>query len=184
MKKIFCLLFCLVTLTCQAQRVNMKKYMKGAVPVVEGVVMFSHDYTVAGASEERLFTLLQAFAGSLVEASDFEDYAKVTMQSRENRRVVANLRDKLVFSQRKWKTDTTTVSYRLLMFYEEGRVHAQLQDFVYSYEGDVLKAERWITDEYALKDGGKALRKGSGKFRKATVDFAEQLFARLEEALK
>ena len=54
MKKIFCLLFCLVTLTCQAQRVNMKKYMKGAVPVVEGVVTFSHDYTVAGASEERL----------------------------------------------------------------------------------------------------------------------------------
>ena len=54
MKKIFCLLFCLVTLTCQAQRVNMKKYMKGAVPVVEGVVTFSHDYTVAGASGFRL----------------------------------------------------------------------------------------------------------------------------------
>ena len=43
--------------------------------------------------------------------------------------------------------------------------------------GESYKAEEWITDQAAIAKSGKKLYPRSGKFRKKTIDRAEEIFA-------
>ena len=53
----------------------------------------------------------------------------------------------------------------------------------YPNEPRNIAAEEWITDEYALNKSKTKLNRISGKFRKATIDFADKTFDSAANAL-
>ena len=53
----------------------------------------------------------------------------------------------------------------------------------YQNEPEKSLAEEWITDEYALNKSKTKLNRISGKFRKATIDFADKTFDSAANAL-
>ena len=185
MKKLLILLICMSSVTGFAQKNNSKDYLKGKVPVKDGLVTFGRGIEAQGKTKAQLFSKMLDFTKRLVKDSKHDDYSQITMQSEENRRIVANVRETVCFAKKKWVTDATEMSYRILIEYEDGKAYAQIQDIVYDYEdAKGLKAEKWITDEYALKNNGTALRKDSGKFRKTTIDRANEILNGLAEAVK
>jgi colicin import membrane protein len=50
-------------------------------------------------------------------------------------------------------------------------------------EGLKVKAEEWITDQYALNKKGTKLSRISGKFRRKTIDRKDNIFERIDAAL-
>lgn len=185
MKKLLFLLLCLIATTVSAQKNAAKNYLKGSVVVKDGLVTFDKTFDAPGMNKAQLFTKMLAFANQLVKDSQHDKYSKITMQSEQNQRIVANVRETIYFKKRKWSTDASEMSYRILMEYSDGKAYAKIQDIVYDYEdAQGLKAEKWITDEYALKNDGKEFKKDSGKFRKYTIDRANAILTSLANTIK
>ncbi len=185
MKKLLFLLLCLIATAAPAQKNNARGYLKGNVAVKDGLVTFDKSIDAPGMSKSQIFTKMLAFTNQLVKDSQHDKYSKITMQSEKNQRIVANICETVYFKKKKWTTDTAEMSYRILIEYSDGKAYAKIQDIVYDYE-DVkgLKAEKWITDEYALKNNGTEFKKDSGKFRRATIDRARTILNSLADAIK
>ena len=47
-----------------------------------------------------------------------------------------------------------------------------------------VKADEWITDKYALNKKKTKLLKGSGKFRRKTIDRKDNIFGKICKALQ
>ena len=74
------------------------------------------------------------------------------------------------------------MKYRIIIECKEHACTLQLAGIRYEYnvsyqnEPEKYLAEEWITDEYALNKSKTKLNRISGKFRKATIDFADKTF--------
>jgi hypothetical protein len=185
MKKIIVLLLSLLTCFGYAQKVNLNNYLKGKVPVQNGSVVFEKTFSVPGKSKAEIYTNLLGFMQGVVKDSDHKDYSKMTLQDEKNGYLVSNIQELMYFKHKSWVTDCADFFYRILITCSDGEVNMKIQDISYNYENDLnIKAEKWITDVYALSKNGKTLRKDTGKFRQFTIDRVQQLMANAEQAAK
>ena len=88
----------------------------------------------------------------------------------------------IVFSSTALSLDRAMMKYRIIIECKEHACTLQLAGIRYEYnvsyqnEPEKYLAEEWITDEYALNKSKTKLNRISGKFRKATIDFADKTF--------
>ena len=185
MKKIIFILMSILPCLCCAQKVNLQKYLKGQLPMQNGQVVFEKDFQVAQKSQAQIYDLMLSYVKQLVKNSKHDDYSKLTLQDADKGLIVANVQELMYFKHKAWNADCTDFFYRILVSITSGKVNVKVQDITYNYEGDTgLKAERWITDKYALTKDGKDFRKDTGKFRRLTMDRAGQILEEAEQAVK
>lgn len=158
-----------------------KKYGYGAVPVVEGKVVFSENFKLEGKTKAEIFNKLNAYAGQLAKGGDAMPQCRVTTSDENNGIVAVNMEEWMVFKQTAWVTNRTRFYYQLLFQIAEGGYTATLRNIHYLYDeerngGLSYSAEEWITDDKALVKKGTKLSKYSGKFRTFTIDRKDQLF--------
>lgn len=191
MKKIVILLMLLVpTLIIGKRVIDYKNYLSGKVPVVNGMVTFEKSLNFSGMSKAQVFEKALQYVNGLVESSEHSDYSRITSQSADEGTIAASITEFMYFKKKKWETDFCHFRYQYLIQCSEGKADIKIQRLSYIYDEDRnsananYQAEGWITDDYAIKTGGKILKKEPGKFRIATIDRIQQIFTDTENFIK
>lgn len=182
MKKIALLLAITFPIALFAQKSKIpEKYAAGTVPVVDGAVVFSKEYTLKSRSSEQIYDSLLAFAKTLIHADNSLPQCKITTDDKQNKLLAINMEENIYFKKKAWVTDYTRMYYQLLYQIRDGGFTVTMRHIRYLYEeerngGFKYDAETWITDDVAIVKNGKKLSRLSGKFRMKTIDRKDDLF--------
>lgn len=184
MKKLLFALFMLLPLTMFAkQKVDDSKYLKGAVPEVNGIVTFHKAFAVPGKSKKEIYKVMKEYLNNMVEKSIPAPvpYARMSQDSQDT--LVAQVCEWQVYKQKFLNLDRSRFRYTLNVFINDGKVSIDMTRLAYYYMEDQegnngvnYRAEEWINDANALNKAGTKLLPKSNKFRRKTVDRAEAIF--------
>lgn len=193
MKKIILLLMLILPVVAMAEKVkedkNAPKYLKGAVPVENGVVTFRKSFRVPGQTDQQLYENMLFFVKDNLVAKGIEDaWTRVINDGKEDGTIAARVEEWMVFSKKFLALDQTRMRYQITVTTGNGKVDICITQISYLYGeewmenkptgkgGEVYRAEEWITDEHALNKKGTKVLSESGKFRRKTIDRIEELF--------
>lgn len=164
-----------------------QKYLQGAVPVVDGSVVFSKTIEVPGKSAFEIYNIIGKFLqdetreanqiNSLLVKADTTDYE-----------LGARYEEWLVFKSNAISLDRTRFYYVLKAVCQNGKAALEMSHIKYLYEEERnpqrYKAEEWITDKEAVNKKNTKLLPLTGKFRRKTIDRKDYLFSKIEDLLK
>ena len=185
MKKILLALFALLSITAGAKSDVDSKYLAGAVPEENGMVVFRKSFRVPGKSQQDVLAGVKDFVVNDLVGKVIEGLrTRVISDGQEGGLVVARVEEWMVFKNKPLYLDRTRFRYQLSAKVTGDKVEMEISQISYYYaeqtdgtNGESYKAEEWITDQAAIAKSGKKLYPRSGKFRKKTIDRAEEIFA-------
>jgi len=198
MKKIFVMAMMMMPLAAVAQDntweqttvVNAdQKYLAGAVPEVNGKVVFSTTIKAEGKSKKQIYeTLLDEMTKMTTESNQFEQ-SRITLSDDQNyKQIVASYQEWLVFKNKPLNLDRTRFFYTIIADIKDGEANVQLTRIHYLYDEErdpfTYQAEEWITDRYGLNKKQTKLSRVSGKFRRKTIDRKDYIFNRFTQLLQ
>ncbi|WP_165157335.1 DUF4468 domain-containing protein [Parabacteroides sp. ZJ-118] len=178
---LFALLFIPALLFAQADR----HYLAGAVPVVDGKVVFTREINTPSLSQAQIHQQLVKWGQENFNTKE----SRVAYQNEANGEIAIIGETYVVFSRTALSLDRAMMKYRIIIECKGHTCTLRLTGIRYEYdvsyqdEPERYLAEEWITDEYALNKDQTKLNRISGKFRKATIDFADQTFDSAANAL-
>ncbi|MCP9611418.1 DUF4468 domain-containing protein [Coprobacter tertius] len=183
------LAFSPVLAAAQKQEKDMSRYMAGAVPVKNGMIVFSKTFEVPGATEKQIYDEVLKWAQNRFSTpennEDVNIQRVIQFANPQEGKIVAQAMEYIVFSKKILYIDRTTVKYLAIITCKPGQCTMEITNISYIYDQpNVLnkyKAEDWITDKKAIrKDKLWAI---PGKFRVGTIDFVDSLFNELQTVL-
>lgn len=205
MKKFFITILALVPLTLWAQdntwerpeieeeetkevSVNPnQKYLRGAVPMVDGRVVFSKTIEAPGKSAAQIYNILQKYMQKMAKEKN-QINSQVALADSVKHMLAGRYEEWLVFKSVALWTDKTRLYYVLEVNCHDGRADINMCRIHYLYDEyrkpQRLTAEEWITDKEAVNKKNTKLLPISGKFRRKTIDRKDFLFNKLETLLK
>lgn len=183
----------ITTKKIHARSQDVNHYLKGAVPEVNGKVVFTQEVALPGMTKEQIYQKVAAFYSLRFAANsskgDWRDtdffrnieYANVTKADKAAGVLAAQGAEEMIFSNKALSKDYTHVYYIFDAQIEDGKATFTMHNIFYVYVGGSDKAERipaeqWITDKEGLNKKGEPARI-SGKFRIKTIDLFEELCA-------
>ncbi len=190
MKHLLISLLLLLPLALNAKAKDDSKYLAGAVPEVDGQIVFSKTFRVPGKTQQEIHDILEAWANGLVEASIPApgSYARVMGSSEDT--IVVRVCEWIVFKKKPLYLDRTRFRYQLTVNLDGDQVSMSATSLYFYYgedmegeKGQLIKAEEWISDKEALNKAQTKLYPKSDKFRRHTVDRMESLFNSAMDAL-
>lgn len=173
------------------------KYLKGAVPEIDGKVVFSFEQDVPGKTAQQLYEAAYQFLdtltrGDLQYIADMKDgpqrISRISIVNRNENTIVAVFDEWLTFTSNFINLDRTRFKYAFIVKCTDGHVYATIDRICYLYEEGrttelTVKAENWINDKNALNKKGDKLNRSTAKFRRKTVDRVQQIFKDFKLAL-
>jgi len=169
------------------QATDDSKYLAGAVPEVDGKVVFSRQISAPGKSAAQVYDLLQARLQQMAQAEG-QIKSEVAIVNPSTREIGATFEEWMVFKKSAIVLDRTRFYYTLHVQCSDGRADVTISRLRYLYEEERdpqrLTAEEWITDREALNKKQTKLLKLSAKFRRKTVDRMDEVLNVLTDALK
>lgn len=164
---------------------NLDKYLSGAVPEVDGKVVFSKDYSVPSLSENEVYNRSLKWVDGVLANNQS---SRVLIADQEKGSVVAMNERYMVFKSSFITIDRATVSYLIDMKTSAGAATISVKRIKYLYNDANgkparLDAEEWITDKNALNKSKTKMFPGTKKFRMKTVDMVDSLFTSYQNAL-
>lgn len=178
---LFALLFIPALLFAQEDQ----HYLAGAVPVADGKVVFTREINAPSLSKAQIYQQLLKWGQENFNTKD----SRVAYQNEAKGEIAIIGEEYIVFSSTALSLDRAMMKYRIIIECKEHACTLQLAGIRYEYnvsyqnEPEKYLAEEWITDEYALNKSKTKLNRISGKFRKATIDFADKTFDSAANAL-
>ena len=165
------------------------EYIKeGAVPVVDGKVVFTHDISLPGKSAQQVYDLAYTALDSLAHSGN-QIASGIALINRKEHIIAARYQEWLDFSRSFISLDRTKFSYTIVATCADNKLHLSLERIAYNYEeerqtGFKTTAEKWITDKYAVNKKRTRLISGTAKFRKKTIDRKNAIFKYIDERVK
>ena len=166
---------------------DMGKYLaKDAVVVKDGYVVFAEDVKLLdGLSAAQVGDVagkwLDEYLGKFDKASN-------RIISKSANKLVAVGDRELVFTDNAISLDKCRISYVLTVEWSESDCQIRIERIRYVYDDgkgpDRFTAESYITDENSVNKSRTKLTPVTGKFRKKTIDFADEVFASFKESFK
>ena len=177
---LFCL--CLPTML-QAQDRDDSKYLAGAVPEVDGKVVFTKEFSIPGMSQDEIYERLLNWMDARLEKN--ENTSRVVFSDKEKGQIVGVGDEWIVFSSTALSLDRTQILYQLTITCQPEKSILEVEKIRFNYrEGkEKYNAEEWIVDKYALNKTKTKLVRGLAKWRRKTVDFVDDLCLGAAEAL-
>lgn len=193
MKKILLVLLLLLPIMTMAQKSkedkHAAKYLKGAVPVENGIVTFKKTFRVPGQTDAQLYDNMLFFVKDNLVVKGIEDaWTRMISDGKEDGIIAARVEEWMVFSKKFLSLDQTRLRYQISITTGKEAVNITVTQISYLYGeeweenkpsgtgGEIYRAEEWITDEHALNKKGTKVLSGSGKFRRKTIDRMEEIF--------
>lgn len=150
------------------------KYLTGAVPEVDGKVVFMREFDLPGIDQNSIYEHVYAWLDNRMKASG--NGSRIAYSEKEKGQIVASGEDYLVFSNSALSLDRTLMTYNLVVLCKPGKCEMQLERIRYNYEDNKYTAEEQIADNVALNKKKTAIFRGYKKFRVKTIDYVDELF--------
>ena len=164
-----------------------QKYLAGAVPEVDGKVVFKTTVDAPGKSVQQVYDIVLDYMKKLVHEPNQFEQSRVVLEDK-GRQVGATLQEWLVFKSTALQLDRTRLLYNLIVDCADGKADVTMSriNYIYDEERDPQHyvAEEWITDKWGLNKKQTKLARVSGKFRRKTIDRKDFLFNKFAELLK
>ena len=183
---LFTLLFCLPLFVTAQQ--NDNKYMAGAVPEVNGQVVFQQTFAIKGKSKAEIYQVMNAFVKRLTQADNQLSRTRIMEENPQSGTISARFEEWMVFKKKILYLDRTRFNYQLNVTCSDGKCKMAVTQISYYYREDMegqngvsYKAEEWISDKEAINKAGTKLYPISGKFRKKTIDRVDSIFKQARE---
>ncbi|MBQ8673035.1 MAG: DUF4468 domain-containing protein [Bacteroides sp.] len=166
-----------------AQERDDSRYLEGAVPEVDGKVLFTKEFSIPGMSKEEIYDRSKEWLEMRMEQN--ENTSRIVYEQAEEGLMVGLGQEWVVFSSSALSLDRTMMSYQLTLDCQTEKCVMTLGKIRYNYRDGKEKytAEEWIVDKYALNKAKTKLVRGLAKWRRKTVDFNDQLAKELATAL-
>ena len=172
-----------VTTTANADQ----KYLEGAVPVVDGQVVFETTIKAPGKTGRQIYDIMLNQLQLLTQGPEQFEQSSVTLQNADQLQIVGNYQEWLVFKNKPLNLDRTRLFYHLFVDCRDGEATVKMTRIVYLYDEErdpqTYYANEWITDRYGLNKKKTKLARVSGKFRRKTIDRKDYLFEKFTIAL-
>ncbi len=164
------------------------KYLAGAVPTVDGKVVFSTTLKAPNKSANEIYSILKKYMLRMTKEKNQFETSYLSIQDSVNHMLAGVYQEWLVFKSSGLSLDRTRFKYTLIAQCEDGKADITISRISYLYEEErnpqKYTAEEWITDENALRKSKQKLLPISGKFRRKTVDRKDYLFNKMQSLLK
>lgn len=175
MGKIIC--FLVIVVACMPMFLfaqDDSKYLAGAVPEVDGKVVFTKEFDLKGADRDAIYDRVYEWLDNRMAAN--ENNSRILYTNKEEGQIVAQGEEYLVFSSSAFSLDRTMMNYNLVVLCESGKCEMRVDRIRYKYEDNRYTAEEQISDQVALNKKKASLYRGNRKFRVKTVDYVNDLF--------
>lgn len=167
-------LACLPILTIAQE--SKAQYLSGAVPVVDGKVVFSREFSIPGMSQEQIYERMMNWMTERLKKNNSTN-SRVVYSDETQGSIAGMGQEWIVFKSSALSLDRTLISYQITATCEPGKCVIAIEKIRYLYgEKEKYTAEDWITDKYALNKAQTKMVRGLAKWRTKTVDFANDLF--------
>ena len=182
MKKIILLLFIFLPFAATAQnKGDISKYLKGAVKITNGEVTFDKTYEVPNKDKFQIFELLKEYTQkNIIEGENHLQQCGITESDSVRGLLAATMEEYLYFKRTAFVSHRVRFYYQLIYKIEDGKFNVQMRRMQYLYDDintdEIYDAEKWITDNNALKKNGTQLTRIGGKFRRFTIDRKDEIF--------
>lgn len=166
---------------------DMGRYLaKDAVPVVDGHVVFTNNVAILdGNTQEKIGEMARKWLDTYLAGFDV---AKNRVISSAPGEIVAMGDRELVFTDNAIAYDAAQMSYVLTIRYTASESSVEISRVKYVYNDGTgtrrITAEEYIVDEFAVNKKGTKLTPITGKFRKKTLDFVDEVFGSFNETFK
>lgn len=190
MKKILLALLLVLPLSVFAKG-DDSKYLEGAVPEVNGIVTFHKAFGLPGKSKKEIYDVMKAYMQNMVDKSIPSpiNYARFLQDTPDT--LVAQVCEFQVYKQKFLNLDRSRFRFTMNVIIENGKVSLDITRISYYYQEDMegnngitYRAEEWISDKAALNKAKTKLLPKSDKFRRKTVDRAEELFEEIMDTFE
>lgn len=165
-----------------------RPYLKGAVPEVDGKVVFTTEIDAPGKSAAEVYDMVYAELERLTQDEHQVGDSRIALVNREEKSIVATFSEWLVFSDKLLVLDRAEMSYVVLAKCFKGKASITIERITYKYDTDrnpgVIPAEELISDKMMLSNNGTKLKKQNSKFRKKTVDRMKNIFEEMKRGIK
>lgn len=170
-----------------SKEIKDAKYLKGAVPEVNGKVVFSTSINAPGKTADEVFDIVKTYLVKMTGEKN-QQAASLVVDNKEKHELGATFNEWLVFKSNSIMLDQTRMLYVLKVRCSDGKADIEMTNIRYVYD-EARKAmrytaEEWITDKEALNKKGTRLLPVSAKFRRKTIDRKDFLFNIFESLLK
>lgn len=165
-----------------------QKYLAGAVPVVDGRVVFSATIDAPGKSAAEVYAIVLKYMTKMTTERNQLETSRIALADSVKHVVAGTYQEWLVFRSAALILDRTRFFFTLVANCSDGKAEITLSRIHYKYEEErnpqSLNAEEWITDEYALRKSKQKLAPITGKFRRKTIDRKDYLFDKFTKLLQ
>lgn len=166
------------------------KYLAGAIPLIDGKIVFTLDQDVPGKSAQQIYDILYKVLNQMTKEEGQFKESQVALVNKQDHIIAARFKEWLVFQNTFLSLDRTIFNYTIIANCSDGHANITLSRMSYQYEMDrpdteavETVAEDWITDEFALNKKKTKLAKYTGKFRRKTIDRKDNIFETLKSEL-
>ncbi len=164
-----------------------EKYLRGAVPLVDGKVVFNKTIEAPGKSAGDIFNIVRKYLEKVTtEANQLN--SRLVIDDADKHEVAGCYEEWLVFKSNALWLDRTRFHYVLSAKCQDGSCELTMSRIRYIYDEQRnrqdIKAEDWITDKECVNKKNTRLYPQTGKFRRKTIDRKDFLFNKIESLLK
>ena len=163
------------------------KYLRGAVPEVDGKVVFNQTIEAPGKSAAQIYNILHDYIKKMTKAQN-QINSRLIVEDSVNYEIGASFEEWLVFKRAALALDQTRMYFVLQVWCEDGKANVSFNRIHYLYDEyrkpERYTAEEWITDDVAVNKKNTKLYPGSAKFRRKTIDRKDFIFNKFESLLK
>jgi len=165
-----------------------QKYLAGAVPEVDGKVLFHTVIDAPGKSAAQVAEIVRSYMTKMTTEPNQLEQSRIVVDDSTKHEIVGTYQEWLVFKSTALVLDRTRLMYNLIANCEDGKLDLTMTRIYYLYEEErdpqTFKAEDWITDKEGLNKKKTKLSRVSGKFRRKTIDRKDYLFNKFAELLR
>ena len=164
------------------------KYLAGAVPEVDGKVVFSTTIQASGKSKKEIYDLLLDFFTKMTKESNQFEQSRISFTDNEKyEHLAGSYQEWLVFKNKPLVLDRTRLFYQLSADIKDGEATIRMTRIYYIYDEErqpiTYQAEEWINDRYGLNKKKTKTARVSGKFRRKTIDRKDYIFKKIHQLL-
>ena len=158
-------------------------YMAGAVPVVNGKVVFSKEFKASGLEKNEIYNRMLGYLTNRMAKSDSQ-LSRVVYSDKDKGTIAAFADEWMVFSSSSFSLDRTRISYQIIANCSDGKCDVSINRISYLYQDkDKYTAEAWITDDIAMNKNRTKIYPGLSKWRIKTIDLMDTYFKEILDTL-
>ena len=181
MKRFLLVLFVVLPFLMYGQT---EKYMAGAVPVIDGKVVFERELNVPLFSQDQIYNALVDWAGKKFTGNT----NRVITQDNSKSTVLIQGKDEMTIKIGLFP-GKVKVHYILVADCSNGKCSLKTTRIRYTNNpasknnNDIITAEEYITDKYALNKAKTKLFRGTGDYRMKTIDIVDNVAKEAQDAI-